>query len=202
MNLFERCGEQDLRFVVNSGLVLGMSRAHSWNLARENCYGYGCVSAYLCDLRASNKGGLLGVGQMLLWIVWSPWWSLALTGAAVGLVTDQLALKLIFEPVEPKRIGPLVMQGLFLKRQDEVGREFAAFMADYVLTPAKLWNELLQGSRSSSFWRLLSLRVDSALGVAPDAGLPNFAGQGCVSDVAFALDCIGYFRKLHKTGIQ
>ena len=40
---FERCGERDLRFVVNSGLVLG---------------------------------GLLGVGQMLLWIAWSPWWSL------------------------------------------------------------------------------------------------------------------------------
>ena len=51
VNLFERCGERDLRFVVNSGLVLG---------------------------------GLLGVGQMLLWIAWSPWWSLALTGALVG----------------------------------------------------------------------------------------------------------------------
>lgn len=118
---------------------------------------------------------------MLLWIVWSPWWSLALTGAAVGLVTDQLALKLIFEPVEPKRIGPFVLQGLFLKRQDEVGREFAAFMAANVLTPARLWDELLKGSRSSGFWRLLSLRVDSAIGVAPDAGLPNFAGQGCVA---------------------
>ena len=85
VNLFERCGERDLRFVVNSGLVLG---------------------------------GLLGVGQMLLWIAWSPWWSLALTGALVGMVTDQLALKLIFEPVEPRKIGPFVLQGLFLKRQE------------------------------------------------------------------------------------
>ena len=144
VRLFERCGEQDLRFVVNSGLVLG---------------------------------GLLGVGQMLLWIVWSPWWSLALTGAAVGLVTDQLALKLIFEPVEPRRIGPFTLQGLFLKRQAEVGGEFAAFMAANVLTAPKLWEELLSGSRSSGFWRLLALRVDSALGVAPDGGLPNFAGQ-------------------------
>ena len=87
VDLFERCGEQDLRFVVNSGLVLG---------------------------------GLLGVAQMLLWIVFNPWWSLALTGAAVGMVTDQLALKLIFEPVEPKRIGPFTFQGLFLRRQEQV----------------------------------------------------------------------------------
>lgn len=144
VQLFERCGERDLRFVVNSGLVLG---------------------------------GLLGIGQMLLWIAWSPWWSLALTGALVGMVTDQLALKLIFEPVEPRKIGPFVLQGLFLKRQDAVSREFADFMAANVLTAPRLWSELLSGTRSSGFWRLLSLRIDSALGVAPDGGLPNFAGQ-------------------------
>ena len=122
-------------------------------------------------------GGLLGVGQMLLWIAWSPWWSLAVTGALVGLVTDQLALKLIFEPVEPRRVGPLVVQGLFLKRQDEVSREFASFMAANVLTAPQLWDALLAGSRSSAFWRLLALRIDSAIGVAPDGGLPNLAGQ-------------------------
>ena len=212
VQLFERCGERDLRFVVNSGLVLG---------------------------------GLLGIGQMLLWIAWSPWWSLALTGALVGMVTDQLALKLIFEPVEPRKIGPFVLQGLFLKCQEyvqppphaaatrgrhtrpphaaatrfphrvappgqrasfsvsspraslgshhpvslsplpqlsllpgsAVSREFADFMAANVLTAPRLWSELLSGTRSSGFWRLLSLRIDSALGVAPDGGLPNFAGQ-------------------------
>ena len=46
-------------------------------------------------------------------------------------------------------------------------------MAANVLTAPRLWDELLGGSRSSGFWRLLSLRVDSALGVAPDGGLPN-----------------------------
>ena len=72
---------------------------------------------------------------------------------------------------------PRALAGLFLKRQAEVGGEFAAFMAANVLTAPKLWEELLSGSRSNGFWRLLALRVDSALGVAPDGGLPNFAGQ-------------------------
>jgi hypothetical protein len=58
-----------------------------------------------------------------------------------------------------------------------VSREFADFMAANVLTAPRLWSELLSGTRSSGFWRLLSLRIDSALGVAPDGGLPNFAGQ-------------------------
>ena len=96
VGLFERCGDKDLKFVVNSGLVLG---------------------------------GALGVLQMLLWMVWSPWWSLALTGAAVGMVTDQLALNLIFLPVEPRKLGPFTLQGLFLKRQDEVSAQFAEFVA-------------------------------------------------------------------------
>ena len=145
VDLFERCGDQDLRFVVNSGLVLG---------------------------------SLLGVAQMLLWIIFPAWWSLALTGAAVGMVTDQLALKLIFEPVEPRRIGPFTLQGLFLKRQAAVGEEFSSFMAANVLAAPQLWDELLTGSRCQAFWKLLAIRVDIALGVAGSSGLPNVLGSG------------------------
>jgi len=145
VDLFERCGDQDLRFVVNSGLFLG---------------------------------GALGVLQALLWKVWSPWWSLALTGAAVGMVTDQLALNLIFLPVEPTKIGPLTLQGLFLRRQQEVSAQFSEYVVDNVLTARQLWDELLNGSRCAAFWRLLELRIDAAFGVAPDGGLPNLAGQG------------------------
>merc|ERR1740130_1166795 len=58
VNLFERCGAPELRFLVMFGL---------W-------------------------GGLgLGVLQMLLWLVWSPTWSLPATGALVGLITDWVA---------------------------------------------------------------------------------------------------------------
>jgi hypothetical protein len=42
-----------------------------------------------------------GIVQMLQWLVWDPWWSLAVGGALVGYATDWLALKLMFEPVNP-----------------------------------------------------------------------------------------------------
>jgi hypothetical protein len=73
-------------------------------------------------------GGLLGLLQMLLWRVWSPWWSLALTGGLVGYVTDLLAIRMLFEPVNPLRLGPLRLHGLFLQRQPQVSDDFAAFM--------------------------------------------------------------------------
>jgi hypothetical protein len=58
--LFQRCGRDELRFIVDVGL---------W-------------------------GGLgLGVLQMGAWLLWSPKWSLAAGGAAVGYVTNWIALK-------------------------------------------------------------------------------------------------------------
>ena len=40
-----------------------------------------------------HSGLLLGVLQMAVWLLWDPWWSLALGGAAVGYLTDWFALK-------------------------------------------------------------------------------------------------------------
>ena len=41
-------------------------------------------------------------------------------GALVGYVTNWIALKWIFEPLNPVSVGPFVLQGMFLKRQLEV----------------------------------------------------------------------------------
>ena len=49
-------------------------------------------------------------------------WTLAAGGAIVGYLTNLIALKLIFEPVEPTRVGPFTLQGMFLRRQHEVRR--------------------------------------------------------------------------------
>ena len=48
-------------------------------------------------------GMALGVVQMLAWLVYERAWTLAAGGAIVGYLTNWVALKLIFEPVEPTR---------------------------------------------------------------------------------------------------
>lgn len=57
---------------------------------------------------------------MFVWLLYDKPWTLPAGGAVVGYITNWLAIKLIFEPVDPVKIGPFVLQGLFLKRQDEV----------------------------------------------------------------------------------
>lgn len=57
---------------------------------------------------------------MFIWLVYDKPWILPAGGALVGYLTNWLAIKLIFEPVDPVKFGPFVLQGLFLKRQNEV----------------------------------------------------------------------------------
>jgi len=98
-------------------------------------------------------GFLLGIFQMLLWVLLPNGWVLSVGGALVGYITNWVAIKLIFEPVEPTRlkIGPIrtpfVLQGLFEKRQKEVSEEFAHFLATRILTSQRLLQEVFQSQR-------------------------------------------------------
>mmetsp|Transcript_108622 Transcript_108622/g.315931 ORF Transcript_108622/g.315931 Transcript_108622/m.315931 type:complete len:335 (+) Transcript_108622:373-1377(+) len=131
VNLFERCGAPELRFLVMFGL---------W-------------------------GGLgLGVFQMLLWLVWSPAWSLPATGALVGLITDWVALRLMFTPVQPVNIlGRFKIQGLFLQRQREVASDFGEFFAKKILTPERIWDDIIRGNKSAALTALLESRIRAAV---------------------------------------
>jgi len=64
-------------------------------------------------------GFILGMIQLAISLYWDNPWSLSIGGLIVGLATNWLALKWIFEPVNPLKIGPIVLQGLFLRRQKE-----------------------------------------------------------------------------------
>lgn len=64
-------------------------------------------------------GFLLGIIQLAVALYWDNPWTLSIGGLIVGLATNWLALKWIFEPVNPLKIGPVVLQGLFLRRQNE-----------------------------------------------------------------------------------
>jgi len=88
-------------------------------------------------------GFILGVIQMIVALFWDNPWQGAIGGTVVGLATNWLALKWIFEPVNPIKIGPFILQGKFLRRQKEVAAEFSEFFANNVLTSEKLWESIL-----------------------------------------------------------
>ena len=91
-------------------------------------------------------GLVIGIIEMVAWKVVGEWWVMPIVGVVVGLVTNYLAILMIFRPVEPTRyLGIITYQGLFPKRQVDIARDYGRSTADVVLTPQNLINKLSQG---------------------------------------------------------
>lgn len=93
-------------------------------------------------------GFLFGLVQLAVWIVYPAWWVLPVFGLIVGWATNWIALNLIFRPLHPKRIGPFVLHGLFLRRQKEVAGVWCRIVTREIITVQHLMRNLLQGPRS------------------------------------------------------
>ena len=113
-------------------------------------------------------GFLFGVIQMAQWLVWDPWWSLAVGGALVGYATDWLALKLMFEPVEPVKLPfGFVLHGAFIRRQQEVSGEFAQLLRERILTAELIWREILTADTTKKvFKEILERKTREQVGKA------------------------------------
>jgi uncharacterized membrane protein YheB (UPF0754 family) len=100
-------------------------------------------------------GFLLGIPVAILDHFTQQWWLLPILGVIVGWATNQLGMRVIFEPVEERRIGPLKLHGLFLRRQDEVAEVYGRIIADDVVTLENVGNFLLDGPRGDRTRQLL-----------------------------------------------
>lgn len=128
--IFLECGEAEFTFIRRSGFYFGFL--------------FGCV-------------------QMGVWFGFDKTWVLPICGFVVGWLTNYLALKVIFRPLNPIPIScgkyacrePILIHGLFLKRQNEVSETFAKVVCRDLLTTEKIWGEILNGPRKDNFHLLL-----------------------------------------------
>ncbi|HEY0450544.1 DUF445 family protein [Actinophytocola sp.] len=105
-------------------------------------------------------GLVLGLVQTVVWAVTKNPLVLPLFGAAIGWFTDWLAIKLVFFPRRPKRIGPLRLQGVFQRRRDEVAKQYAEIVAREVMTVPNILAAVLTGPRAD---RLLGMIHETVL---------------------------------------
>jgi len=109
-------------------------------------------------------GFLLGIPVAFLDYALHQWWLLPILGVIVGWTTNLLGMQLIFEPTEPRRVGPFKLHGLFLRRQDEAAEVYARIIADDVVTLENIGSFLLDGPRGDRTRQML----EEALGPAID----------------------------------
>jgi uncharacterized membrane protein YheB (UPF0754 family) len=108
-------------------------------------------------------GFLFGIVQLGAWIVYPAWWVLPFFGFFVGYATNWLAIKLIFEPAEPKRFGPFVFQGLFHKRQAEVAQEFAHLVSKDILNVEAMVGHMITGASGERLFGIVERHVNEML---------------------------------------
>jgi uncharacterized membrane protein YheB (UPF0754 family) len=93
-------------------------------------------------------------------------------GPVVGWVTNWLAILMIFEPVEPRRIGPFTLHGLFLRRQHDASGVYADVIADDIVTVRNIGDELLHGARSDKTRQVIANALRPAIDRAAGPLLP------------------------------
>jgi uncharacterized membrane protein YheB (UPF0754 family) len=118
-------------------------------------------------------GFLAGIPVAVATILVPLWWVLPILGVIVGWVTNWVAILMIFEPVEARRLGPFRFQGLFLRRQEEVSGVYGEVIAEDIITLRNIGEDLLHGPRSDRTRQMISTALrptlDRAVGLAAPA---------------------------------
>jgi uncharacterized membrane protein YheB (UPF0754 family) len=101
-------------------------------------------------------GFILGCIQMTIWFFYNGSWILPVAGFAVGTLTNYVALKIIFSPLEPTEVcGIWTLHGIFLKRQKEVSETFARIICVEILHIRAMWEAIFNGPLSKNFYAML-----------------------------------------------
>lgn len=119
VRVFKEVGQNEFNFIVNSSFWLGL---------------------------------FFGTVQMVLWIACPEKWrdaSLPIYGAILGYATNWVALNMVFRPLNPIKIGPFVLQGVFLKRQSEVAEQFSDLVTQELISIKHIMWQIFNGSKSA-----------------------------------------------------
>ena len=117
-------------------------------------------------------GFLFGIPTAVLTELVFPnsWSLLPVLGIFIGWATNWLAIWMIFEPVEPKKVLGIKVQGLFIRRQQEVADVYALIISNEVVTLNQIGLALTEGPQADRTRQMIetSMRpaVDRAVGSA------------------------------------
>ncbi len=108
-------------------------------------------------------GVIIGLAQLSVWAAMQRWWLMPIFGVGVGLVTNYLAIQMIFRPHQRTRYLGIPYQGLFPRRQAEISRDYGRTTAAEVITPATLIDFLLAPPRSARLREVLERAITTRL---------------------------------------
>ncbi len=104
-----------------------------------------------------------GIIQLITFMFYDRWWILPLFGFFVGYATNFLAIKMIFKPRVPVKVGPLTIHGLFHKRQEPVARAFSELVATRVLNAENMVRQMTTGESGERLFAMVGKHLDALI---------------------------------------
>jgi uncharacterized membrane protein YheB (UPF0754 family) len=115
-------------------------------------------------------GFLCGIPTIFLVDAFPEWWVLPLAESIIGYATNWLGIWMIYEPLEPRKVGPFKLQGLFPRRQHDAAQAYGEVISQDIITLENIGRELMHGPRSDRTRQLIATAmrpaVDRAVGAA------------------------------------
>ena len=133
--IFLKVGDKEFRFIERSGLYFGFL--------------FGLVQ--------------MGLFLFTSYLGFEAGWILPLAGLFVGWATNFIALRMIFEPLRKRKVGPWTFQGLFIRRQMEVADAYARIVTDNILSSRNILERLISGPASDRLMNLIQTHIKRAV---------------------------------------
>lgn len=110
-------------------------------------------------------GFLLGIVQAAVFVFVDSWFVLPIAGFLSGYLTNWLALKMIFEPVEktPCCCNAFELHGLFLSHQAEVSEAFGTAVAREIMTSGQILRQLFLSPSSEKAIQIVHYHISHAM---------------------------------------
>lgn len=108
-------------------------------------------------------GLLVGLAQAVVWDVTGQPVTLPLLGAVLGAVAVWSAIALLFFPRDPTTVLGRPVHGRFLRRREEVARQYGELVAREVLTVPNIVDGVLHGPRSDRLVAMIQRNVQRTI---------------------------------------
>jgi len=91
-------------------------------------------------------------------------------GGLIGWITNKLAIKMLFRPINPHKILGMNFQGVFPRRKDEIAKSLADIIEKELLSKDAMMDQLLSEEKIESLKdRLKKVIVEKLSGIIPPA---------------------------------
>ena len=90
-------------------------------------------------------------------------WALPFIAALIGWLTNYIAIKMLFNPRNPVKVGPFILQGIFPKRQKVFVEKIGSLVADKLFSLEDIKNNINTADINRKVYKVVNEHLDEFL---------------------------------------